>query len=121
MVDQTTGTIKLKAVSQCGAEALAYNFVNGRLIVDTRQDAVTVPSVAVRHGPRCDFAWIVRPDQTAATRCVTMGRTFADRTLIEGLAKGAPRSWWTARLYRLDEGSEVEITHPAAGRIGISH
>jgi multidrug efflux system membrane fusion protein len=116
MVDQTTGTIKLKASFPNGALKLwPGNFVNGRLIVDTRQDAVTVPSVAVRHGPRCDFAWIVRPDQTAATRCVTVGQTFADRTLIEkGLAKGAEVV--VDGQYRLDEGSKVEITHrpPAA-------
>ena len=116
MVDQTTGTIKLKAsFPNVALKLWPGNFVNGRLIVDTRQDAVTVPSVAVRHGPRCDFAWIVRPDQTAATRCVTMGQTFADRTLIEkGLAKGAEVV--VDGQYRLDEGSKVEITHrpPAA-------
>jgi multidrug efflux system membrane fusion protein len=111
MVDQTTGTIKLKASFPNAALKLwPGNFVNGRLIVDTRQDAVTVPSVAVRHGPRCDFAWIVRPDQTAVTRCVTVGQTFADRTLIEkGLAKGAEVV--VDGQYRLDEGSKVEITH----------
>ncbi len=116
MVDQTTGTIKLKAsFPNVALKLWPGNFVNGRLIVDTRQDAVTVPSVAVRHGPRCDFAWIVRPDQTAATRCVTVGQTFADRTLIEkGLAKGAEVV--VDGQYRLDEGSKVEITHrpPAA-------
>jgi multidrug efflux system membrane fusion protein len=116
MVDQTTGTIKLKAsFPNVALKLWPGNFVNGRLIVDTRQDAVTVPSVAVRHGPRCDFAWIVRPDQTAATRCVTVGQTFADRALIEkGLAKGAEVV--VDGQYRLDEGSKVEITHrpPAA-------
>jgi multidrug efflux system membrane fusion protein len=110
MVDQTTGTIKLKASFPNDALKLwPGNFVNGRLIVDTRRDAVTVPSVAVRHGPRCDFAWIVRPDQIAVTRCVTVGQTFADRTLIEtGLAKGTKVV--VDGQYRLDEGSKVEIT-----------
>jgi multidrug efflux system membrane fusion protein len=111
MVDQTTGTIKLKANFPNAALKLwPGNFVNGRLIVDTRRDGVTVPSVAVRHGPGCDFAWIVRPDNTAVTRCVTVGQTFADRTLIEkGLAKGAQVV--VDGQYRLDEGSRVEITH----------
>jgi multidrug efflux system membrane fusion protein len=111
MVDQATGTIKLKAnFPNANLKLWPGNFVNGRLIVDTRRDGVTVPSVAVRHGPRCDFAWIVRPDQTAVTRCVTVGQTFADRTLIEkGLAKGAQVV--VDGQYRLDEGSKVEITH----------
>jgi multidrug efflux system membrane fusion protein len=120
MVDQTTGTIKLKANFPNKALKLwPGNFVNGRLIVDTRHDGVTVPSVAVRHGPRCDFAWIVRPDNTAVTRCVTVGQTFADRTLIEkGLAKGAEVV--VDGQYRLDEGSKVEITHRPPARSAAS-
>jgi membrane fusion protein, multidrug efflux system len=120
MVDQTTGTIKLKANFPNQAVKLwPGNFINGRLIVDTHQGAVTVPSVAVRHGPRCDFAWIVKPDQTAVTRCVTVGQTFADRTLIEkGLAKGAEVV--VDGQYRLDEGSKVEITHRPPARSASS-
>jgi membrane fusion protein, multidrug efflux system len=116
VVDQTTGTIKLKANFPNAALKLwPGNFVNGRLIVDTRRDGVTVPSVAVRHGPTCDFTWIVRPDNTAVTRCVTVGQTFADRTLIEkGLAKGADVV--VDGQYRLDEGSKVEITHRPPAR-----
>jgi multidrug efflux system membrane fusion protein len=115
-VDQTTGTIKLKAnFPNTALKLWPGNFVNGRLVVDTRHDGVTVPSVAVRHGPRCDFAWVVRPDHTAATRCVTVGQTFADRTLIEkGLAAGAEVV--VDGQYRLDEGSKVEITHRPASR-----
>ncbi len=120
MVDQTTGTIKLKA--NFPNEALKLwpgNFVNGRLIVDTHQGAVTVPSVAVRHGPRCDCPCIVRADQTAVTRCVTVGQTFADRTLIEkGLAKGTEVV--VDGQYRLDEGSKVEITHRPPARSASS-
>ena len=64
VVDQSTGTIKLKASFPNTALTLwPGNFVNGRLVVDTRHDGVTVPAAAVRHGPRCDFAWVVRPDQ----------------------------------------------------------
>jgi membrane fusion protein, multidrug efflux system len=85
------------------------------VIVDTSHDAVTVPSVAVRHGPRCDYAWVVRPDSTAVTRCVTVGQSVAERTLIEkGLAKGAQVV--VDGQYRLDEGSKVEVTHRAPAR-----
>jgi multidrug efflux system membrane fusion protein len=116
-VDQATGTIKLKAnFPNVALKLWPGNFVNGRVIVDTSRDAVTVPSVAVRHGPRCDYAWVVRPDSTAVTRCVTVGQSVADRTMIEkGLAKGAQVV--VDGQYRLDEGSKVEITHraPAGG------
>ena len=44
MVDQTTGTIKLKAnFPNANLKLWPGNFVNGRLIVDTRHDGVTVP------------------------------------------------------------------------------
>jgi multidrug efflux system membrane fusion protein len=115
-VDQTTGTIKVKA--NFPNEALKLwpgNFVNGRFVVDTRRDAVTVPAIAVRHGPRCDFAWVVRRDNTAVTRCVTAGQTAADRTLIEkGLTPGTEVV--IDGQYRLDEGSKVEITRRPAAR-----
>ena len=113
LVDPTTGTIKLKA--SFPNEALTLwpgNFVNGRLIVETRHDGVTIPSIAVRHGPRCDFAWIIRPDNTAATRCVTAGQAFAGRTLIEkGLSVGDRVA--VDGQYRLEEGSKVEIARPS--------
>jgi multidrug efflux system membrane fusion protein len=114
VVDPATGTIKLKASFPNAALKLwPGNFVNGRLVVDTRHDGVTVPSAAVRHGPRCDFAWVIRPDQTAVTRCVTPGQTFAGRTLVDrGLAAGAEVV--VDGQYRLDEGSKVEITKPPA-------
>src|SRR5437667_7240010 len=76
-VDQTTGTIKLKATFPNQALKLwPGNFVNGRITVDTRRMAVTVPSIAVRHGPRGDFVWLAKPDQTAAVRGVVVGQVF---------------------------------------------
>jgi multidrug efflux system membrane fusion protein len=113
-VDPSTGTIKLKASFPNAALKLwPGNFVNGRIIVETRRGGITVPSVAVRHGPRCDYAWIIRPDQTTVTRCVTVGQVFAGRTLIEkGLVKGAEVV--VDGQYRLDEGSKIEIRKPPA-------
>jgi multidrug efflux system membrane fusion protein len=110
-VDQTTGTIKVKAsFPNEHLKLWPGNFVNGRFVVDTRRNGVTVPSIAVRHGPRCDFAWVVKPDHTAVTRCVTVGQIYADRTLIEkGLEPGTEVV--VDGQYRLDEGTKVEITH----------
>jgi multidrug efflux system membrane fusion protein len=108
-VDQTTGTIKLKATFPNGALKLwPGNFVNGRVTVDTRRMAVTVPSIAVRHGPRGDFVWVAKPDQTAALRPVGVGQVFGGRTLIDrGLAKG--EQVVTEGYFRLENGSRIEI------------
>ena len=108
-VDQTTGTIKLKATFPNQALKLwPGNFVNGRITVETRRMAVTVPAIAVRHGPRGDFVWVAKPDQTAAFRPVGVGQVFGGRTLINrGLAKG--EQVVTEGYYRLENGSRIEI------------
>src|SRR5262249_55410663 len=95
-VDQATGTIKLKASFPNTALKLwPGNFVNGRIIVDTHKNGVTVAVAAVRHGPRGDFVFIVDGDQTgggkrtAKVKPVTVGQVFGGRALIErGLAAG---------------------------------
>jgi multidrug efflux system membrane fusion protein len=108
-VDQTTGTIKLKATFPNSALKLwPGNFVNGRITVDTRHNAVTVPAISVRHGPRGDFVWIAKPDQTAGFRGVVVGQVFSGRALIErGVAKG--EQVVTEGYFRLENGSRIEI------------
>ncbi|HEY8334391.1 MAG TPA: efflux RND transporter periplasmic adaptor subunit [Tardiphaga sp.] len=108
-VDQSTGTIKLKATFPNNALKLwPGNFVNGRITVDVRRQAVTVDAVAVRHGPRGDFVWVARPDMTAAFRPVGVGQVFGGRALINrGLAKG--EQVVTEGYYRLENGSRIEI------------
>jgi membrane fusion protein, multidrug efflux system len=108
-VDQSTGTIKLKATfPNLALKLWPGNFANGRITVDTRRQAVTVPSVAVRHGPRGDFVFVAKPDQTVALRPVVVGQVFGGRTLIDrGVAKG--EQVVTEGYYRLENGSRIEI------------
>ena len=48
-VDTTTGTVRLKAIFQNEDNMLFPNqFVNARLLVDTRRQAVIIPSAAVQ-------------------------------------------------------------------------
>ena len=116
-VDATTGTIKLKA-SFPNTELRLWpgNFVNGRLVVETRHNGVTVPANALRHGPRGDFVWLLRPDNTVVTKGVTAGQADHGRVLIErGLEQGA--AVVTEGSFRLDENAHVEVTRePAAKR-----
>jgi membrane fusion protein, multidrug efflux system len=112
-VDQTTGTIKLKATFPNTALKLwPGNFVDGRITVDIRRNAVTVPAVAVRHGPRGDFVWVAKADRTAAYRGVVVGQVFGGRSLIErGLTKG--EQVVIEGYYRLENGSRIEIEQAA--------
>nr|WP_249803676.1 efflux RND transporter periplasmic adaptor subunit [Bradyrhizobium zhengyangense] len=108
-VDQASGTIKLKASFPNKALKLwPGNFANGRITVDTRKNAITAPAIAVRHGPRGDFVWVAKADDTAAFRPVTVGQIFDGRALIDkGLAKG--ERVVTDGYYRLENGARITI------------
>ena len=89
-IDEATGTIKLKAVFQNQQLDLwPGQFVNVRLLVDTRRQGLTLPSNAVNQGPNGDFVYLIRPDLTAEVRAVKVGISEGGLTLIEnGLAEG---------------------------------
>lgn len=89
-VDSTTGTLRLKAVFEYDGNSLFPNqFVNTRLLVDTRQNALVVPSAAVQRGPTSTFVYLVKPDETVEQRAVVTGPTEGAETLIEsGLNPG---------------------------------
>jgi multidrug efflux system membrane fusion protein len=108
-VDPATGTVKLKArFPNTALKLWPGNFVNGRITVATRKDGLTVPGVALRHGPRGDFVWLVRADGTVTARTVTAGQTDSDKVLIDkGLAPGDRVV--AEGYYRLDNGSRVQI------------
>jgi multidrug efflux system membrane fusion protein len=115
-VDQTTGTIKLKA-SFPNAELRLWpgDFVNGRLVVDTRRQGLTVPTAAVRHGPRGDYVWVVRGDNTVQARAVSAGQRTSGRTLIErGLRRD--EQVVTEGHFLLEDGSHIEIVKTDPGQ-----
>jgi multidrug efflux system membrane fusion protein len=89
-VDVTTGTIRLKAVFANEHNLLFPNqFVNARLLIDTLQQAVTVPSSAVQRGPDVTYAYVVLPDSTVDLRRIITGDTDGDVTTVEkGLSPG---------------------------------
>jgi membrane fusion protein, multidrug efflux system len=108
-VDQTTGTIKLKAsFPNKDLHLWPGNFVNGRIVVDERKAGVTVPAAALRHGPRGDFIWVVSHEQKAELRNVTAGQAIDGRVLIErGLKPG--EQVVTDGHFRLEAGVSVEV------------
>lgn len=93
-VDATTGTVRLKAIFDNEDNLLFPNqFVNARLLIDNRRDAVIVPSAAVQRGPDFDFVYLVKQgegdEQTVDLREVKVGPTEGDQTVIEeGLVAG---------------------------------
>src|SRR5262245_14969732 len=83
-IDPNTGTNRLKAVFENKGNALFPNqFVNIRLLVETRKDKVLIPVVAIQRGPRGTYVYVVRPDQTVEARPVAVGAMEGDDASIE--------------------------------------
>ncbi len=64
-IDTTTGTAKLKAVFDNSDDSLFANqFVNVRLILSQRQNAIVVPTAAIENGNQGDYVFVVNPGPT---------------------------------------------------------
>ncbi len=83
-VDSTTGTLRLKAEFQ-GTEGILFpnQFVNTRLLVDTKHQAVVVPSAAVQRGPNSHYVYVVKADNTVEKRDIVPGPSEGTETAIE--------------------------------------
>jgi membrane fusion protein, multidrug efflux system len=89
-VDSTTGTIRLKAVFGNQAGVLwPGQFVDVLLRLDTLEDATVVPEEAVQTGQQGQFVYVVKPDQKAEMRPVTLRMSVGGKAVIAtGLAAG---------------------------------
>lgn len=89
-VDSTTGTLRLKAIFEDNKGALFPNqFVNTRMLVEVKEDAIVVPSSAIQRGPTATYVYVVGADETVELRNVEIGPTEGAETAIEkGLEEG---------------------------------
>jgi multidrug efflux system membrane fusion protein len=89
-VDQATGTIRLKARFPNEDEALwPGQFINIRLQLTTRQDAIVIAGPAVQRNQDGTFAWIVKPDDTVEVRPIRVEAIAGNEALVaSGLRAG---------------------------------
>ncbi len=114
-VDPATGTIKLKASFPNERYRLwPGNFTDCRVMVEKRHNGVTVPAAAIRHGPKGDFVWLVRPDNTAETRPVAVKQTLGDTALLDHGLQGGEQVVVQGQYY-LQTGRQVEIVTKEPG------
>ena len=108
-VDQTTGTVKLKAEFPNANEQLwPGQFVNVRLLIDTLKDVVTIPTGAVQRGPNGTFVYVVKDDNTASMRPIVVQKQDETQTVVKsGVAVG--ERVVTTGFVRLTDGSKVVI------------
>ncbi|MGA2029112.1 MAG: efflux RND transporter periplasmic adaptor subunit [Verrucomicrobiota bacterium] len=114
-VDETTGTILLKATFPNEDRALwPGQFVQVELTLTELTNAIVVPTQAVQTGQTNQFVYVVKPDSTNATvqvveeRPVTIGITYDDKTVVEnGLNAG--ETIVTDGQLRLAPGVKVSV------------
>ncbi len=108
-IDQTTGTLKLRATFNNSDSALFPNqFVNARLLVEEKHDVTLVPSAVVQRNQQMTYVYVVKPDSTVTVRPVTVGTTEADQTeILSGLSPGEVAVM--TGVDKLQEGSKVSI------------
>lgn len=117
-IDQSTGTLRLKAVFDNTDNALFPNqFVNVHMLLDLKKAAVIVPAVAIQRGPQGTFVYVVKGEQTAEARPVVLGTAEGNDVSIEkGLS--AEELVVVDGMDKLQDGSKVETRTPgnATGR-----
>ncbi|MCU1282814.1 MAG: putative Co/Zn/Cd efflux system rane fusion protein [bacterium] len=113
-INQTTATIRLKAVAPNPEGQLWPNqFVKARLLVATRAHALVVPSTAVQRGPNGTFAYVINPDDTVAVRRVQPELTTGDVTIVRGGLQPGERVVVEGQN-ELSPGSRVSVRLAAA-------
>ena len=111
-IDQSTGTVKLKAVFPNEDGGLFPNqFVNARLLVDTIRNAVLVPNAAIQRSPQSAFVYVVKSDSTVEARNVQIQGSEGDDTAItRGLSAGEVVV--TDGVDKLQPGAKVALRAP---------
>jgi multidrug efflux system membrane fusion protein len=89
-IDQTTGTGKLKSVFENKDQSLWPNqFVNVRLLLETRKGSTVIPAAAIQRGPQGTYVFAVKQDKSVEVRPVTVALTQSNFVSItSGVAPG---------------------------------
>ncbi|CAB1215335.1 MULTISPECIES: MdtA/MuxA family multidrug efflux RND transporter periplasmic adaptor subunit [Klebsiella] len=108
-IDVTTGTIKLKARFTNQDDALFPNqFVNARMLVDTEQNAVVIPTAALQMGNEGHFVWVLNDENKVSKHTVTPGIQDSLKVVINAGLSAGDRVV-TDGIDRLTEGAKVEV------------
>lgn len=118
-IDPNTGTSRLKAVFPNTDEVLfPQQFVNARLLLETKHNVVLIPAPAVQRGPQGAYVYIVTSNGTATMRPVTLGDTEgSDVQVTSGVAPGDVVI--TDGQDKLQENAKVEV-RPEPGAPGAN-
>jgi membrane fusion protein, multidrug efflux system len=108
-VDQTTGTVKLKAeFSNADLQLWPGQFVNIRLLIDTLKQVMVIPTGAVQRGPNGTFVYVAKDDNTVVMRPITVQKQDETQTVVKSGLESNERVITTG-FVRLTDGSKISI------------
>ena len=109
-VDQTTGTVKLKAeFPNPNLQLWPGQFVNVRVLMDTRRQVVVVPTAAIQRGPNGTLVYVLRDDSTVTVRPVKLSQQDEIQSVIDAGLQAGERVITTG-FARLTEGTAVTVS-----------
>ena len=113
---QTSGSVRLRADFPNPQHRLwPGELVNIRLLIDTRQNALTVAAPAVQQGPQGSYVYVIKPDGTVENRTVKVAQLGARLALIDtGLQ--ANEQVVIGGQSRLQPGSRTRVLHGKAAQ-----
>jgi multidrug efflux system membrane fusion protein len=111
-IDALTGTIRLKAQFDNEDERLwPGQFVNVRVVLDTRRAVPTVPAQAVQDGPDGPIVYVVGPGDMVHRKAIEVAAVLDGVAAVtKGLAPG--ERVVVNGQFRLTEGARVSVAPP---------
>jgi multidrug efflux system membrane fusion protein len=109
-VDQTTGTVKVKAeFPNASFQLWPGQFVNVRLKVQTLDKALVVPTAAVQRGPAGTFVYVIGENDIVSARTVKVTQqTETNAVIASGIT--VQDQVVTTGFANLSEGAKVTIS-----------
>ncbi len=113
-IDNTTGTVKLKANFANRDNKLFPNqFVNAKLLVRTLHGTTLVPTAAIQRNAQMAYVYILKPDQTVLSQKVNVATTDANQAAVTGINPGV--TVVTDGFDKLQDGIKVSVRKPGSG------
>ncbi|HEX3838057.1 MAG TPA: efflux RND transporter periplasmic adaptor subunit [Steroidobacteraceae bacterium] len=108
-IDQTTGTIRVKATFPNAHQRLwPGEFVTARVLASVHKQALTIPAAALQRGPDGMFAYVIGRDSTVSVRPIKVTLLDENTVIVDSGLQPNERVV-TSNLYRLQPGTRVRV------------
>lgn len=116
-VDPKTGTFSVRAeMPNPDHTLLPGEFTRVKLLMDVREEAISIPSKALEIEKGASFIYVIKPDSVVERRYVETGPEFDNSVIIErGLSGG--ENIVVEGYHKLKHGMKVDPRHVAADSV----